>query len=492
MKAKLVKYPFNEKKYRWDTYKAGREFQYTWDESLPKNFNRLDPFIKYKQVDNEEGKLFGYVNLATDPTTHQGAYRDLVNYQMVNGVKAPSQKVKSNWFITDEYDLTNLFENYYQMRYGAQFSKIHPYVNQAPSGTGTYISSCVFGLINYIYEETSSEIILKLQPLSADASMNEYWNRPDCFDWVNKTNRSYSLSSAEDLQLVANLIKQEKGFTKNVRWEKTYETGALYVLAYNYEKNSLPYEYPENHYPTWTKHTLTKYVKDDGTFGTGGVERKFWELDTYYIVKDNADLTNYSFDFLNFVKNIETTNSQLYQRKNRRGTDPKIIIHRGGTERLKLPEAFFDYIYDNPSPENDKWAIEKLYDYTDPNYYREILDVTFSGLLPGVDAEGLEEDAFIAIKGSNLQFAFELKRFVNSKGEKYMAIYNKGNEYLDSYDAVQQGGGVVYNVSTYTLPVIPIATARAYDVNSPTEYSLKDDYTVYFSNYEDYDNNTYN
>lgn len=29
MKAKLVKYPFNKKRYRWDEFKQGKEFEYT-------------------------------------------------------------------------------------------------------------------------------------------------------------------------------------------------------------------------------------------------------------------------------------------------------------------------------------------------------------------------------------------------------------------------------------------------------------------------------
>lgn len=50
MKSKLVKYPFDEKKYRWDTWYQGKEFKYYWDESLPNNFETIEPYIKTKDV----------------------------------------------------------------------------------------------------------------------------------------------------------------------------------------------------------------------------------------------------------------------------------------------------------------------------------------------------------------------------------------------------------------------------------------------------------
>lgn len=50
MKAKLVKYPYSEKKYRWDTWYQGKEFQYFWDESLPNNFETIEPYIKKERI----------------------------------------------------------------------------------------------------------------------------------------------------------------------------------------------------------------------------------------------------------------------------------------------------------------------------------------------------------------------------------------------------------------------------------------------------------
>lgn len=63
MKAKLVKYPFDEKKYRWDTYKLGKEFEYYWDESLPNNFRTIEPYIKIENYVYDENKDYGYIKL---------------------------------------------------------------------------------------------------------------------------------------------------------------------------------------------------------------------------------------------------------------------------------------------------------------------------------------------------------------------------------------------------------------------------------------------
>lgn len=54
MKAKLVKYPYDEKKYRWDTWYQGKEFRYYWDESLPNNFETIEPYIETEEYNSEE------------------------------------------------------------------------------------------------------------------------------------------------------------------------------------------------------------------------------------------------------------------------------------------------------------------------------------------------------------------------------------------------------------------------------------------------------
>lgn len=52
MKSKLVKYPFDEKKYRWDTHKMGKTFEYSWDETEPGDYTEINPYI--------EGELYRF------------------------------------------------------------------------------------------------------------------------------------------------------------------------------------------------------------------------------------------------------------------------------------------------------------------------------------------------------------------------------------------------------------------------------------------------
>lgn len=52
MKSKLVKYPFNDgKRYRWDTYKMGKQFQYYWDKTPDAQFSTITPYIKTEPFD---------------------------------------------------------------------------------------------------------------------------------------------------------------------------------------------------------------------------------------------------------------------------------------------------------------------------------------------------------------------------------------------------------------------------------------------------------
>ena len=54
MKSKLVKYPYKDgKRYRWDTYKMGKKFEYTWEQSEPNNYETITPYIKAEQYNPE-------------------------------------------------------------------------------------------------------------------------------------------------------------------------------------------------------------------------------------------------------------------------------------------------------------------------------------------------------------------------------------------------------------------------------------------------------
>lgn len=45
MRAKLVKYPFDKKKYRWNIYEQGREFEYTWERYKTTPFDHVRPYM---------------------------------------------------------------------------------------------------------------------------------------------------------------------------------------------------------------------------------------------------------------------------------------------------------------------------------------------------------------------------------------------------------------------------------------------------------------
>lgn len=63
MKAKLVKYPFNKKKYRWDTYKQGKKFLYTWKKSAIKDWDKILPYYTYDSFINNTTDTFGTVDM---------------------------------------------------------------------------------------------------------------------------------------------------------------------------------------------------------------------------------------------------------------------------------------------------------------------------------------------------------------------------------------------------------------------------------------------
>lgn len=82
MKSKLVKYPFDEKKYRWDTQKMGKEFEYSWDVSRPNNYEEITPFIKAVPFVKEEDTT--YVSMARNATDY------------INDLKASASTITSS------------------------------------------------------------------------------------------------------------------------------------------------------------------------------------------------------------------------------------------------------------------------------------------------------------------------------------------------------------------------------------------------------------
>ena len=69
MKSKLVKYPFNEKRYRWDTHTMGKTFEYSWNRQIPgaTSYQDIFPYIKFETVPKSQILAnpddYGYIDL---------------------------------------------------------------------------------------------------------------------------------------------------------------------------------------------------------------------------------------------------------------------------------------------------------------------------------------------------------------------------------------------------------------------------------------------
>jgi hypothetical protein len=77
MKSKLVKYPYKDgKRYRWDTYKMGKKFEYSWDQSEPNNFETITPYIEVEPFTNDGSKNVGYLDISA-PVGAPADYGDI-------------------------------------------------------------------------------------------------------------------------------------------------------------------------------------------------------------------------------------------------------------------------------------------------------------------------------------------------------------------------------------------------------------------------------
>lgn len=77
MKSKLVKYPFDEKKYRWDTHKMGKTFEYSWERTTPNNYDTLTPYIEaYTTSTATSGHTYAYAGLDGSSSTAAASYFD--------------------------------------------------------------------------------------------------------------------------------------------------------------------------------------------------------------------------------------------------------------------------------------------------------------------------------------------------------------------------------------------------------------------------------
>ena len=101
MKAKLVKYPYDEKKYRWDTWYQGKEFEYFWDESLPNNFDTIEPYFETKPKRYGD---FAYININSNSNDNGYSNIDISSsFTTKSGL--------SRFYIEENCDVSNYFSN---------------------------------------------------------------------------------------------------------------------------------------------------------------------------------------------------------------------------------------------------------------------------------------------------------------------------------------------------------------------------------------------
>lgn len=131
MKAKLVKYPYSEKKYRWDTWYQGKEFEYFWDESLPNNFETIEPYL---EVENYTYKAEDEDLYALPPTVN---YKTKINnyFNSANYEKDTFSLLQSKANYIEYQDTEELWQT---TRYGTYNAKWVPPADGKLYADGTY------------------------------------------------------------------------------------------------------------------------------------------------------------------------------------------------------------------------------------------------------------------------------------------------------------------------------------------------------------------
>jgi len=81
MKAKLIKYPFDIKKYRWNKYAQGKTFEFTW-QARNYGFDSIRPYLKSKHADSTIVDVPYYnTQYVTDHKWTNGGYQKHYTYR---------------------------------------------------------------------------------------------------------------------------------------------------------------------------------------------------------------------------------------------------------------------------------------------------------------------------------------------------------------------------------------------------------------------------
>ena len=139
MKSKLVKYPFNDgKRYRWDTYKMGKKFEYTWEQSRIPNYDTLVPCIEAHTINR--GMVYGYTDISSNNAAF--SYSNNVVYSYSPTTRNILEKEIDASLVYDVrlrrniyYKISNSYSDAKLGYFGILNMKAYPYTSSDPEVT---------------------------------------------------------------------------------------------------------------------------------------------------------------------------------------------------------------------------------------------------------------------------------------------------------------------------------------------------------------------
>lgn len=301
MKAKLVKYPFNEKKYRWDTWYQGKEFEYFWDESLPNNFDTIEPYFKLK--DSTDVSSIGYIDLKKNATDI--AYKD-----RTISVSGDFRCNDKNYYIVKK-DLSNYVKRYGYFGWGTN-GKIYHYSSDDE----------VRSIVQYRYSKKSSTGALKMEIICSDTVSDNKYIAPNLLYWENYTNKDFQTDTDAHALELAKQIASDIGLTYNSITVNVLglEDEHIFIIERDTKPTGLTDKNPRTN------------VNIRGT-----TKRITWEIHKGY--KFNLD-----FDYCRILTNVLKY--------------PRVtldILHRAG-----LPVQLYTYIYQNDNADTNGYLIKHM------------------------------------------------------------------------------------------------------------------------------------
>ena len=127
MKAKVVQYPFNHKRFEWDTFTLNKKFEYSWSRQLVANYSTMAPYIKTEQQDPASND-YAYIDLAHDSANQPDweAYNNAFTYSAVAGSDYYDSLAKTLCGAGDDIDQRVSDDKYYDAIGGYHFATLQP------------------------------------------------------------------------------------------------------------------------------------------------------------------------------------------------------------------------------------------------------------------------------------------------------------------------------------------------------------------------------